>query len=144
MKAKKDLAERKNGNGGEEFFRAPRAEFLLEELQESPHRQIGDLVTNPLLPGSGRLTIRVEDEAMKGADIRNGDFVVVEKRNSYEEGSILAVQLGNRRFVRRYFRAQKRIYLQGDPSTREVMIVEPHTPGFRILGQVVQIIREIS
>ncbi len=143
MKTKKQFAAEETTNGAQEFFQAPRAEFLLEEVRESSHRQVGDLVTNPLLHASDRRTIRVEDDLMTGADIRAGDFVVVEQRDRYEEGSIVAVKIGNRRFVRRYFRAQKRIYLQGDPPTREVMIVEPHTPGFRILGQVVQIIREI-
>jgi SOS-response transcriptional repressor LexA len=93
----------------QEFFRIPRAEFLIEELQNNRNRQIGDLVTNTSRNIANRFTLKAEDNCMDGAGIREGDHMVIEKKSNYTEGSILAVQLGNNKLVRRYFRAGDRI-----------------------------------
>lgn len=128
----------------QEFFRLPRAEFLIEELQNSRNQQIGDLVTNISRNIANRFTLQAEDNSMTGAGIRKGDYMVIEKKNDYTEGSILAVQLGNNKLVRRFFRAGNRIHLQCDPLSKQIIIVEEHIPDFHILGQVVQVIREIK
>jgi len=128
----------------EEFFQLPRGEFLIEEVQSGRQRQIGDLVANTSRHMTNRFTLQVGDNCMKGADLREGDYVVINKKNYYEEGSILAVQLGNKQLIRRYFRTGGRIHLQCDPLSKQIIIVEEHTPDFRILGQVIQVIREIK
>lgn len=128
---------------GEEFFRLPRAEFLVEEIQQDPGRHIGDLVNNSPHRLSHRFTMKAADNGMQGADIRAGDHLVVEKKNRYAEGTILAIRLGTRQLVRRYFHTGGRIHLQCDPPSKQIIIVEEHTPDFKILGQVIQIIREI-
>lgn len=131
-------------NPGEEFFQLPRAEYLAEEMRESGARHIGDVVTNTPLHINNRLTVPVTDNSMENADIRENDYVVVESQVGYPEGCILAVRLGNRQLVRRYRRVNGRIHLQCDPPSKQVIIVEEHTPDFRILGQVRQVIREIK
>jgi len=128
----------------EEFFQLPRAERLVKEIKENRTDQIGDLVTNTSLQMTNRFTIRANDNHMNGADIQAGDYMVVEKKNDYPEGCILVVQLGNKQLARRYFRAKRRIHLKCDPPSRQIIIVDKHTPDFQILGQVVQIIREIK
>jgi DNA polymerase V len=128
----------------EEFFRLPRAEYLIEDLRDGKTRQIGDLVANSSRQIANRFTLEVTDDCMTGADIRNGDHIVVEKKSSYPEGSIVAVRLGNKQIIRRYFRTSGRIHLQCDPPSKQIIVVEEHTPDFRILGQVSQIIREIN
>jgi SOS-response transcriptional repressor LexA len=147
MKIKND--HRKNDKSAikpasEEFFKLPRAEYLIENLRDGRIRQIGDLVTNSSRQLANRFTLEATDDDMKGADIRKGDYMVIEKKTSYMEGSIVAVQLGNRQIIRRYFRTSGRIHLQCDPPSKQIIVVEEHTPDFRILGQVIQIIREIK
>jgi len=147
MKTKKNTAgpvETPGKPETEEFFQLPRAEYLLDELQQGHGRQIGDLVTNPPHHLAHRFTLQANDDHMRGADIRNGDYMVIEKKSSYPEGSILAVQLGEKQLVRRYFRRGGRIHLQCDPTSKQIIIVEEQTPDFQILGQVIQIIREIK
>ena len=131
-------------SSGEEFFQLPRAEYLVEEVQKNHVQQISDLVTNPSLQMTNCFTLQVKDNHMKGADIQEGDYVVAEKQATYPEGCVLAVRLGNRQLVRRYFRTGGRIQLQCDPPSRQIIIVEDHTPDFQILGQVVHVIREIN
>lgn len=147
MKPKKntaEFAENPRKPETEDFFQLPRAEYLLDELQQGHARQIGDLVTNPTHHLAHRFTLQANDDHMRGADIRNGDYMVIEKKSSYPEGSILAVQLGEKQLVRRYFRRGGRIHLQCDPASKQIIIVEEQTPDFQILGQVIQIIREIK
>ena len=131
-------------SAGEEFFQLPRAEYLAEEMRASGARQIGDVVANTPLRMDNRLTEPVTDNSMEGAGIRENDYVVVESQVGYPEGCILAVRLGERQLVRRYRRVNGRIHLLCDPPAKQVIIVEEHTPDFRILGQVVQVIREIK
>lgn len=130
-------------SGEEEFFQLPRAEFLVDEMQNTNLRHIGDLVANSPRRLSHRFTMKIDTNDMKGADIRADDYVVVEEQTIYPEGCILAVQLGNRQLIRRYSRARGRIHLLCDPPSGQIIIVEEHIPDFRILGQVVQVIREI-
>jgi SOS-response transcriptional repressor LexA len=147
MKSKRKYQKQKPETAaepGEEFFQLPRAEFLAEEIQESHRRQIGDFVVNPSVQFYDRFTKKIEDDSMKGADIREGDFVVIEVQKDYPDGCILAVQLGNKQLVRRYRRVSGRIQLQCDPPAKQIIIVEDSTPEFYIIGQIVQVIREIS
>jgi SOS-response transcriptional repressor LexA len=147
MKSKKntaEFAEKSEKPETEEFFQLPRAEHLLDELQQGHARQIGDLITNPPHHLAHRFTLQTNDDHMRGADIRNGDYIVIEKKSSYPEGSILAVKLGEKQLVRRYFRRGGRLHLQCDPPLKQIIIVEEQTPDFQILGQVIQVIREIK
>ena len=127
----------------EEFFRLPRAESLFAASQEMQVDNIEGLVTNARIRQPHRHTLQVADDSMQGADIRAGDFVVYENRKSYSDGAIVAVQLGERQLVRRYFYRSGRIHLECDPPRKQIMILEKNTPNFRILGQVMQIIREV-
>ena len=147
MKAKENSKKTEKSSAiqsREEFFKLPRAEYLIENLQDSRTRHIGDLVTNSSRQIANRFTLEAKDDCMTGADIRNGDHIVIEKKSSYTEGSIVAVRLGNKQIIRRYFRTSGRIHLQCDPPSKQIIVVEEHTPDFQILGQVIQIIREIK
>ena len=142
MKDKSDM-QNKNNNG-EEFFELPRAEYYVEDLQDGQSRQIGDLITNPLKIIEDRFTQQVPDDSMKGADIFAGDFVVLERQDSYDENSIVAVTIGNQKLVRRINRVGGRIYLQCDPPSKQMIVVDKSTPDFEIIGQVMQVIREVK
>lgn len=147
MKPKKNVVESTENSKQverEEFFQLPRAEDLLPELRQEPAQQIGDLVINVPYQMEGRFTMQASDDSMKGADIRRGDYMVIQRKNRYLEGSILVVQLGTKQLVRRYFSRGGRIHLQSDPPSKQIIIVEKETPNFQILGQVIQIIREIK
>ncbi len=127
---------------GHQFIQVPRGEFLVETVRQSNGRSVGDFVRNLATEIADRLTLPVEDNSMAGAGIHSGDFVVVE-RGKFSEGDILAVQLGEKVVVRRYFRAARRIRLESAPPGRETIIIEANTPGVTILGRVVQIVKEM-
>ncbi len=129
-------------NAEHQFIQVPRGEFLIETLQQYQGRSLGDFVQNRVTHLPQRLTLLVTDDSMAGAGICHGDYVVVEN-GRYEEGDILAVQLGDKIAVRRYFRAARRIRLESVPPGRETIIVEVDTPGVTILGRVVQVVKEM-
>ncbi len=125
----------------EEFFRLPRAEAILAREDEGVAGDIEKLVINDRVELSDRSTLLVEDNRMADAGIHKGDFVIVQARKRYHEGDVIAVKLGERIFIRRYFQSIRRIRLECNTPDRQSMILDENTPGFSILGSVTQVIR---
>ncbi|RMG68061.1 MAG: hypothetical protein D6715_03335 [Calditrichaeota bacterium] len=130
-------------SSGEEFFRVPRAEFLLENRAALNRHSLGELVVNAPHSTDRRFTLPVEDDTMRGAGLQRGDVAVVQPGKEYREGELLAICLGERVLIRRFFLNGKRVRLETDPPAGKTIIVELDTPGFQILGRVVQLLREI-
>lgn len=127
----------------EEFFRLPRLEFLINEAKPDSAKGIGKMVMNQKLEIPDRFSMEVPDNRMAEAGIRQGDFVIIQKQRSYKAGDVLAVRLGDKAFVRRYFPSTSRIRLECGTPEEHTMILDMDTPGFSILGCVLQVIREI-
>ena len=127
----------------EAFLRLPRVEFLLEQLDRRLKGGVGKMVTNPQMELTDRFSMAVPDNRMADVGICKGDYVVIQRRKKYLEGDVLAVRLGERVFIRRYFRSANRIRLECGTPDRQTMILDTDTPGFSILGNVVQVIREL-
>jgi SOS-response transcriptional repressor LexA len=127
----------------EEFFRLPRVEFLFNEADKIPQKGIESMVVNERLEMSDRFSMEVPDNRMADAGICKGDHVVIQKLKAYKSGDVLAVKLGDRAFIRRYFPTANRIRLECGSPQQQTMILDVDTPGFTILGCVVQVIREI-
>lgn len=128
----------------EEFFRLPRVEFLLQETNPAEAGEIGKMVMNERLEIADRFSMEVPDSRMADAGICKGDYVVIQRRRNYRPGDLLAVKLGEKVFIRRYFPTANRIRLECATPDRQTMILDMDTPGFAILGCVVQVIREIG
>ena len=126
----------------EEFFSLPRAEYLLDDA-EHIGQDFGKMVINNRFDTADKMSLRVEDNRMSGIGIRKGDNVVIEKRRHYVDTDVLAVQVGSRVFIRRFFRKGQRVRLECTSPQRQTMILDMATPGFAILGAVSQVIREI-
>ena len=127
----------------EEFFRLPRLEFLIEEKKRSSRGELQNMVLNHRLKIPDRFSMEVPDNRMAESGIRKGDFVVVQKQSDYKAGDVLAVKLGEKAFIRRYFPTVNRIRLEGGSPEQQTMILDMNTPGFSILGCVIQVIREL-
>ncbi len=127
----------------EEFFQIPRAELLYDNQKKIGLGGIETMVRNESIRISDRFSLLVDDNRMAAAGICKGDYAVIQKDTPIEEGDIIAIKLGNKTLVRRYFLADKRIRLECTTPNRQTMILDKNTPGFSILGTVVQVIREI-
>ena len=127
----------------EEFLRLPRIEFLLNDIDAHLKNDLGKIVTNHSFESVDRFSMTVPDGRMADAGLCKGDHVIVQKKQHYDDGNVLAVKLGERIFIRRYFRSANRIRLECNTPDRQSMILDKKTPGFSILGNVIQVIREI-
>ena len=133
-----------NEANNEEFFRVPKAEFIIERHKgESLPKEIGSLVENDKINIPNRMSIPISNDDMQKSGIHNGDFVVIEKSEDYFENEILAVQFDDRVLIRRLFNTKGRLRLECDSPTKPTIIIENKTPGFAILGRVIQVIKEL-
>lgn len=135
---------KKSDSENEEFLRVPKAEFIIERHRgNSTPLEIGALVKNDSMIIPDRLSLEVKESGMEKSGIRKGDHLVVEKSEEYYEGEILAVRFDERILVRRLYNTKGRLRLECDSATSPTIIVENRTPGFSILGRVVQVIKEL-
>lgn len=134
----------RNESKSEEFFRVPKVEFIIERHKGEPlPQEIGSVVENDKINIPNRMSIHISDGDMEKSGIHNGDFVVIEKSEDYFENEILAVQFDDRVLIRRLFNTKGRLRLECDSPTKPTIIIENKTPGFAILGRVIQVIKEL-
>jgi SOS-response transcriptional repressor LexA len=138
------MNEKKSEYENEEFFRVPRAEFIIERHKgDRVPLHIGSFAKNESTSIPGRLSLEVKESGMEKSGIRKGDHVVVGKSEQYYEGEILAIQLDERILLRRLYNTKGRLRLESDSASSPTIIVENRTPGFSILGRVIQVIKEL-
>jgi SOS-response transcriptional repressor LexA len=133
-----------NATNDEEFVKLPMADHLFSMNNKSDvEKSIAPFIINQNFHEKKKFSITVTDNGMKGVGIEEGDHVIIEEKEQYYEGEILAFQLGQKTLVRRLLTSEGRIRLDCAPVTNHTIIVELNTPGFKILGKVKQIIKEI-
>ena len=138
------MKSNRNETNAEEFFRIPKAEFILERQKGNPlPKEIGSLVENDSINVQNRMSIQITDDDMEKSGIHKGNFVVVEKSEDYFESEVLAVRFDERILIRRLYNTNGRLRLECDSPNKPTIIVENKTPGFSILGRVIQVIKEL-
>jgi repressor LexA len=103
-------------------------------------------VPEPLSSGAGEeFLLRVRGDSMVGAGILEGDFVVVRRQQTAQNGDIVVALAGqdetaDEATVKRFFREDGRVRLQPENSA-----LEPLYPDHvQILGKVVGVFRRVS
>ena len=103
---------------------------------------LGDLVINYRKNHNDSVTLEVLDNAMEKAGILKGDFLTVNITSRPDNGDIAVVKLGERFFIRKFFRQDRQIRLETSTTTPSTLIIETKTPGFEIIGKVQSISRQ--
>lgn len=85
--------------------------------------------------------LKVKGESMIKAGILNGDYVIVEQRDTAENGEIAVVLIDDSATIKRFFKENGHIRLQPENDLMEPIIVED---DIRILGKVVGLYRYMS
>lgn len=85
--------------------------------------------------------LKVKGESMINVGILNGDFVIVEQRDTADNGEIVAVLLDDSATVKRFFKEEDHIRLQPENDAMQPIIVKEE---IRILGKVVGLFRSIN
>jgi repressor LexA len=81
--------------------------------------------------------LRVHGNSMIDAGILDGDFAIMEKTNSAENGEIIAALIENEATLKRFFKEKDHIRLQPENKTMEPIIVSNCT----IIGKLAGIYR---
>lgn len=104
----------------------------IEEYYPLPRRLVGNHETVFLLA--------IQGESMINAGIMNGDYVVVRKQNSANNGDIVvAMTPEGEATVKRFYKEENHIRLQPENDQMEPI----RLPHVTILGKVISLIREV-
>ena len=88
----------------------------------------------------GEFILRVRGDSMKDAGIFNGDHVVVQKRQSANDGDIIVALVGEEATVKRYFKESDHVRLQPENDDHEPI----RSRDVDVLGRVVGVCRRVS
>jgi repressor LexA len=103
---------------------------------------IEDYVEVPPIAGGedGEYVLKVRGESMKDAGILDGDYVIVHRQETADNGEIVVALVGEEATVKRYFREPDHIRLQPENSAMEPI----RTREASVLGKVVGVCRRVS
>jgi len=93
-----------------------------------------------MVSGAGTFALRVKGTSMIEAGIFNGDYVIVKKQASAEQGEIVVALLDDEATIKRFYRENGTIRLQPENPTMSPIIVKEAT----ILGKVVGLFRKFT
>ena len=81
--------------------------------------------------------LRIKGDSMINAGILDGDWIVVEKKNTARNGEIVVAMVDDGATVKRFFKEDGRFRLQPENPTMEPIYAEEVT----ILGKVISVFR---
>jgi repressor LexA len=88
---------------------------------------------------SGQFVLRVKGDSMIEAGILDGDFVVVQKTETAEDGDIVVALVGEEATVKTFYRESDHIRLQPENASMEPI----RTRDVQILGRMVGLLRSV-
>ncbi|MBN1672435.1 MAG: repressor LexA [Kiritimatiellae bacterium] len=103
----------------------------------------GELDINGLFAGEGLFAVRVEGDSMTGCGICDGDYVIVRKADTVDDGAIGVAYIDGEATVKRIFRSGKGYRLQPENSNVAPIRVDAAGAEFRIGGAVVGVVRKM-
>jgi repressor LexA len=102
---------------------------------------IEDYITVPGVAGGdeGEYILRVAGESMRDAGILAGDYVVVRRQETAQDGEIVVALVGEDATVKRFFKERDHIRLQPENPEMEPI----RSTDVRVIGRVVGVFRSI-
>ena len=128
-----------------EFYNIPllgEVRLVFSETSRKP-LSIGEIINNFRQTNSQTITMKAMDDGLTDAGILGGDYLTIDLHAAARDSDIVAVKIGYRIYVRKFFHERNLIRLETSSSTPSPLIVDPKIPGFEIIGKVVAIIREL-
>jgi repressor LexA len=103
---------------------------------------IEEYVDVPTLAGGdeGEFVLRVRGDSMKDAGIFEGDFVVVRRQETADDGEIVVALVGEEATVKRFFKEPDHVRLQPENEAMEPI----RTRDVQLLGRVVGVCRKVA
>ena len=103
---------------------------------------IEEYVQVPELAGGedGEYVLKIRGDSMKNAGILEGDFVVVHRQDTANDGEIVVALVGEEATVKRFFREDDHVRLQPENETMEPI----RSREVAVLGRVVGVMRSVA
>ena len=105
-------------------------------------QNIEDYVEVPPIAGGddGEYILRVQGDSMKDVGILEGDYVIVRKQDTADDGEIVVALVGEEATVKRFVKEADHIRLQPENEALEPI----RTRDVAVLGRVVGVCRRVS
>lgn len=97
------------------------------------------VVKKGVLRGRETFALRVEGDSMVDAGILNGDYVIVWKQESADNGDIVVALIGDEATLKRFYREKDGLRLE--PANQQMFPIHVRSGEFRILGKVIGVQR---
>ncbi|HAB50802.1 MAG TPA: repressor LexA [Ignavibacteriales bacterium] len=105
----------------------------------------GTLTVDKTLAGqrNGIFALHVKGDSMIDADIKDGDFIIIQPQSQVNQGEIAIVLIDNEATVKKFYREGDKIKLQPENETISPMIIDLKEKEISIIGKVKGVIRKI-
>ena len=100
-------------------------------------------VDNSYFEGENVFALRVRGDSMENAGIFDGDHVFVRHQSTCNSGDIVVAIIGDEATVKYYYPEKGKIRLEPANENYGPIVIEDNTPGFRIIGKVIGLIRKM-
>jgi repressor LexA len=114
----------------------------IEAVEEGTHLE----VPRSMVPAQGEsFVLKVVGDSMIGDGILEGDFVIVNKRKTVNNGQTVVALLGNEATVKRYYRKGGRVELHAaNPNYQPIIVESLVEDAFKIEGVVTGVLRQLG
>jgi len=99
-------------------------------------------VKRDLLRGQEAYALKVEGHSMVEAGILDGDYVIVRRQQTAEDGDIVVALIENEATLKRFYQEHGRVRLE--PANHEMEPIHVTHGEFRVQGKVVGIVRVLD
>ena len=110
-----------------------------EPIEAIEHERGTVTVNRDLLRGREAFALKVEGRSMVEAGILDGDYVIVRKQETADDGDIVVALIENEATLKRFFRETNGVRLE--PANRELSPIHVRSGEFAIQGKVVSVMR---
>ena len=110
-----------------------------QPVEEFEHAAGVVTVNRDLLRGCEAYALKVEGQSMVEAGILDGDYVIVRKQETADNGDIVVAVVENEATLKRFYRERCGVRLE--PANRKMAAIRVRSGEFRIKGKVVGIQR---
>jgi repressor LexA len=109
---------------------------------EAIEHDVGALhVNKELLSGHGGFALKVEGDSMVEAGILDGDYVIIRKQETAEDGDVVVALIEDEATLKRFYREGDGVRLE--PANSRMEPIHVQTGEFRIQGKMVAVQRTL-
>lgn len=105
----------------------------------------GSIVVDPLFArGENCFVLKVKGDSMIEAGILDGDYVIVRRQQTAENGDMVVAMVEEEATVKKFYREGQRVRLQPENAAMEPIILSDKQASLVLLGKVISLLRKVQ